>query len=59
MAEEVVVVADEAFQLAAVDEVECLAVGPGGLEVVDLETAVRGDPEVISIYLTTLVGCGW
>ena len=42
--EQVVVVADETFQLAAVDEVERLAVGPGGFVVVDFEAAVGGDP---------------
>lgn len=44
LAEDVVVVADETFELAAVDEVEGLVVGPDLLEVVDLETAVRGYP---------------
>jgi hypothetical protein len=40
----VVVVADEALQLAPVDVVEGLAVGPGEFEVVDFEAAVWGDP---------------
>jgi hypothetical protein len=42
--EEVVVVADEALELAPVDVVEGLAVGPGEFEVVDFEAAVWGDP---------------
>jgi hypothetical protein len=42
--EQVVVVADEAFQLAPVDVVEGLAVRPGEFEVVDFEAAVWGDP---------------
>jgi hypothetical protein len=42
--EQVVVVADEAFQLAPVDVIEGLAVRPGEFEVVDFEAAVWGDP---------------
>lgn len=42
--EDVVVVADEAFELAAVDIVEVLAVGPGLFVVVDFEAAVGGNP---------------
>lgn len=42
--EHVVVVADEAFEFAAVDVVEVFAVGPGLFVVVDFEAAVGGDP---------------
>lgn len=42
--EDVVVVADKAFEFATVDVVEVFAVGPGLFVVVDFEAAVGGDP---------------
>jgi len=44
LAEDMVVVTDKAFELAAVDIVEVFAVGPRLFVVVDLEAAVGGDP---------------
>ena len=42
--EDVVVIADEAFEFTAVDVIKGFAVGPGLLEVVYFESAVGGYP---------------
>lgn len=44
LSEDVVVIADEAFEFTAVDVVKGFAVGPGLFEVVYLESAVGGYP---------------
>lgn len=50
-AEDVVVVADEAFELAAVDVVKGLVVRPCGFKVVDFKAAVGGGPALlVSLY---------
>lgn len=44
LSENVIVVADEALEFAAVDVIKLFAVGPGLFEIVDFKTAVGRDP---------------
>ena len=50
--EDVVVIADEAFELTAVDVIKGFAVGPGLFEVVHFESAVGRDPIRVRLSCT-------